>query len=107
MIWVGQCNRCGVVVNERPGLAYADYRGRFGFCRPCLKTIEIGDGHPKKINGVWKSIWLEDVLPECILKSDVSWYLGNAEENWFKIKDNDCSKCSPYELKNDLCHHKG
>lgn len=103
MISIGNCARCEVYIKEKPGLGYADYRGYFSYCDNCLKETQIGDRYRK--SGC-KPIWLEDILPNCILESHADFYLGKAKTNWNKLKNIKCGckkKCSPHKLKTTGC----
>ena len=63
IVSIGNCDRCGIKVDSKPGLKYADYRGYFSYCEPCLKEVKIGDLFPvQQPDGKFKAIWLDDVV---------------------------------------------
>lgn len=106
VVWVGQCDRCKIVVNHYPGLGYADREGRFGYCESCLRATGLGYKEAFRRGSVYKNaIWLEDVLENCTL-SKTFFFLMHAESDWHKLKNVSCKKCSPHKLKTVGCQCK-
>jgi hypothetical protein len=98
VVVIGNCDRCGAAVKDKPGLGYADARGLFDYCQNCLEETGLGFREARK-RKPYNEIWLEDVIKQDTLPTKVSFFLGKAKKDWYRLRNIKCRCCSPWDLK--------